>query len=170
MEEGAPHAEFHDTTTTAAPPEEVWKLLYDPARFPEWWAGIETVETEISADGETKYTMYPDGYPDFPMPQLLETIARRRPRVRVSCLVSDLRFEWRLEPWRRRGGTRISVDVEIPEEEAQRLDTQREAISSSLGKLAELAAAGLGASRRWRAGARRGPSCGRRCCGAARRA
>ena len=25
-----------------APVEEVWKLLYDPARFPEWWEGIET--------------------------------------------------------------------------------------------------------------------------------
>ena len=133
--------EFHDTTTTAAPPEEVWKILYDPARFPEWWSGIETVETENSADGETKYTMYPDGYPDFPMPQLLRT-DRDGGRVSVSCLVSDLQFEWRLEPLGAEAeGTRISVDVEIPEEERHRLDTQREAISASLGKLAELAAA-----------------------------
>ena len=22
-----------------APVEEVWKLLFDPARFPEWWVG-----------------------------------------------------------------------------------------------------------------------------------
>lgn len=133
--------EFHDTTTTAAPPEEVWKILYDPARFPEWWSGIETVETETSAGGETNYTMYPDGYPDFPMPQLLRT-DRDGGRVSVSCLVSDLQFEWRLEPLGAEAdGTRISVDVEIPEEEAHRLDTQREAISSSLGRLAELAAA-----------------------------
>jgi hypothetical protein len=27
----------------AAPPEKVWKILYDPARFPEWLAGVETV-------------------------------------------------------------------------------------------------------------------------------
>jgi uncharacterized protein YndB with AHSA1/START domain len=134
--------EFHDATTTQALPEEVWKILYDPARFPEWWSGIETVETETSAEGETKYTMYPDGYPDFPMPQLLRT-DRADGRVSVSCLVSDLRFEWRLEPLGDgEAGTRISVDVEIPEEEAHRLDTQREAISSSLGKLAELAAVG----------------------------
>jgi hypothetical protein len=86
--------------------------------------------------------MYPDGYPDFPMPQLLRT-DRADGRVSVSCLVSDLSFEWRLEPLENgEGGTRISVDVEIPDEEAHRLDTQREAISSSLGKLAELAAAG----------------------------
>ena len=35
---------FDDTTTTPAAPEEVWKALYDPARFPEWWVGVETVE------------------------------------------------------------------------------------------------------------------------------
>ena len=35
---------FHDTANSAAPPEEVWKLLYDPSRFPDWWAGIGTVE------------------------------------------------------------------------------------------------------------------------------
>jgi hypothetical protein len=35
---------FERSATAAAPPEEVWKVLYDPARFPEWWAGIETVE------------------------------------------------------------------------------------------------------------------------------
>ena len=60
---------FHDTTSSAAPPENVWKLLYDPARFPDWWAGIGTVEVRDAGS----YTMYPDGYPDFPMAQLLDT-------------------------------------------------------------------------------------------------
>ncbi len=124
---------FHHSATSIAPPEEVWKLLYDPSRFPDWWAGIGTVEVEN--DGE--YTMYPDGYPDFPMAQLLET-QRDQQRVAVSCLVSDLRFEWRLEP--NGEGTRITVYVEIPETEAHRLDTQREIITSSMKRLAELAA------------------------------
>ena len=44
---------FRDTVTSAAPPEEVWKLLYDPARFPDWWSGIETVEVESPG----KYTI-----------------------------------------------------------------------------------------------------------------
>ncbi len=129
---------FNDVTNSQAPPEEVWKLLYDPARFPEWWAGIGTVElgAEGRADGE--YTMYPDGYPDFPMGQLLRTERDER-RVTVSCLVSDLRFEWRLEPLGE--GTRIAVEVEIPEAEAHRLKAQRETISASLRKLAELAGA-----------------------------
>jgi uncharacterized protein YndB with AHSA1/START domain len=124
---------FRDTTTSAAPPEEVWKLLYDPARFPDWWSGIETVEVESAG----KYTIYPDGYPDFPMAQLLDT-HRLEQRVTVSCLVSDLRFEWQLAP--EGEGTVITVDVEIPEAEAHRLDTQREMISASMRRLAELAA------------------------------
>ncbi len=71
------------------------------------------------------------------MAQLLDT-QRDQQRVTVSCLVSDLRFEWRLEPDGE--GTLISVDVEIPEAEAHRLDTQREVISASMRRLAELTA------------------------------
>jgi uncharacterized protein YndB with AHSA1/START domain len=123
---------FHDSTTSAAPPEDVWKLLYDPSRFPDWWAGIETVN--ITSGGE--YTVYPDGYPDFPMAQLLDTQRDQR-RVTVSCLVSDLRFEWRLEPAGE--GTRITIDVEIPDSEAHRLDSQRQIISTSMKQLAQLA-------------------------------
>jgi uncharacterized protein YndB with AHSA1/START domain len=126
---------FHDSAVTEAEAQEVWKLLYDPARFPEWWAGIGTVEKGSDA---AAYTMYPEGYPDFPMAQLLDT-AREEGRVTVSCLVSDLRFEWVLEPLED-GGTRVSVDVEIPEAEAARLEGQRETIRASLARLAELSA------------------------------
>ena len=125
---------FHDTAAASAAPEEVWKLLYDPARFPEWWAGIGTVD--VGSEGE--YTVYPEGYPDFPMAQLLDS-RRSEQRVTVSCLVSDLRFEWRLEPDGQ--GTRITVDVEIPDAEAHRLEAQREVISRSLERLASLAGA-----------------------------
>jgi carbon monoxide dehydrogenase subunit G len=132
---------FRESATTAAAPEEVWKILYDPTRFPEWWTGIGSVEAEAAGPGETDptpYTMYPDGYPDFPMPQILQT-SREDRTVSVSCLVSDLRFEWRLEP--AGAGTRISVEVEIPEAEAHRLAGQQEAIVSAVRRLAEVAAA-----------------------------
>lgn len=124
---------FHDSAMSAAAPEEVWKLLYDPSRFPDWWAGVGTVD--VGREGE--YTMYPDGYPDFPMSQLLET-KREDQRVTVSCLVSDMRFEWQLQA-ADDGGTLITVDVEIPDIEAHRLDTQRDVISNSMKQLAELA-------------------------------
>ncbi len=123
---------FHDTVTSSAPPEEVWKLLYDPSRFPDWWAGIGTVDVQDPG----QYTMYPEGYPDFPMAQLLESRLDEQ-RVTVSCLVSDLRFDWRLEP--EGEGTLITVDVEIPEAEAHRLDPQREIITASMRRLADLA-------------------------------
>lgn len=124
---------FRDTATSTAAPEEVWKLLYDPSRFPDWWEGIGTVEVA----SEDEYTMYPDGYPDFPMAQVLDT-QRDQQRVTVSCLVSDLRFEWQLEPVG--AGTIIRVEVEIPEAEGHRLEPQRKVISASMRRLAEVAA------------------------------
>ncbi len=126
---------FDDSATTAAAPEEVWKLLYDPARFPEWWAGIGSVE-QRAHEGRGDYTMFPDGYPDFPMAQQLHS-ERSAGRVLVSCLVSNLAFEWRLTP--EAGGTRIEVHVELPEREAHRLEAQRAMIAESLRGLAALA-------------------------------
>ena len=125
---------FDDSATSDAPVEEVWKLLYDPARMVEWWEGIERVEPS----GEGGITIYPDGYPDFPMPQALRTAADGR-GLTISCLVSYLVFEWQLEPLD--PGTRISVHVEIPEEEAHRLESQRGGVSASLRSLAVLATA-----------------------------
>lgn len=125
---------FDDTATSTAPPEEVWKALYDPARFPEWFVGVERVRTERPG----AYTMWPDGYPDFPMPQRIRS-SRDDGRVTISCMVSDLVFEWRLRE-ADDGGTRVDVHVEIPEEEAHRLEDQRASVGASLRRLVELAA------------------------------
>jgi hypothetical protein len=125
---------FEDRAVSAAPVEAVWKLLYDPSRFPEWLDGVGSVELG-PRDGEGDYTMFPEGYPDFPMPQAMHTGDRT---VVISCLVSDLEFSWRLEPLDD-DGTEIVVHVEIPEQEAHRLDTQRAAIGASVRRLATLA-------------------------------
>jgi hypothetical protein len=139
---------FDDSATTAAPPEDVWKVLYDPTRFVEWWEGIEAVRPE-GQDGHGDFTVYPTGYPDFPMPQNLRA-DRDGGRVTISCLVSDLVFEWRLEPLAGDDGTRIAVHVEIPDQEAHRLDGQRAVVSASLRSLAALAAGGATAAPRAR--------------------
>jgi uncharacterized protein YndB with AHSA1/START domain len=136
---------FDDATTSAAPVEEVWKLLYDPGRFPEWWQGMETVERRAH-EGRGDFTMYPDGYPDFPMPQQLRADSGGR-QVTISCLVSDLVFAWRLEPLSDGEGTRIAVHVELPEQEAHRLEGQRDVVSASLRALAALAQRGPTAAR-----------------------
>jgi uncharacterized protein YndB with AHSA1/START domain len=117
-----------------APVEEVWKLLFDPARFPEWWVGIETVRT--GAPGE--FTVWPAGYPDFPMPQKLR-VDQAGERVTVSCQVSDIDFVWRLAEDGQ--GTAIEVTVSLPASEAHRLDGQHQMIEESLRRLSALAEA-----------------------------
>lgn len=125
-------AGFTLTGTAAAPVEEVWKLLFDPLRFPEWWAGIDKVRVE-SAD---VYTAWSDGYPDFPMPQRLRA-DRGAGRVTISCQVSEFDFSWQLTEHGH--GTEITVRVAAPPEKADQLDGEREFVAASLTALAELA-------------------------------
>jgi uncharacterized protein YndB with AHSA1/START domain len=133
--------EFEDQARSDAPPEDVWKLLYDPGRFPDWWAGVGSVELDKAGE-RSAYTMYPEGYPDFPMPQQLSVSGAGTGAgsgITISCLVSDLVFEWRLAPLDGGAATSITVHVEIPEAQAHRLDAQRDVISTSLARLAALA-------------------------------
>jgi uncharacterized protein YndB with AHSA1/START domain len=123
---------FALTADCRAPVEEVWKLLFDPTRFPEWWAGIETVRT----DGPGEYTQWPSGYPDFPMPQKLR-VDQVNDRVTVSCQVSDIDVVWQLAE--SGPGTAIQVTVSLPEQEAHRLDGQHQVIEASLRRLSALA-------------------------------
>jgi uncharacterized protein YndB with AHSA1/START domain len=117
-----------------APVEEVWKLLFDPARFPDWWAGIETVRK----DSPGEFTQWPTGYPDFPMPQKLR-VDQANARVTISCQVSDIDVVWQLAE--AGAGTSIAVNVSLPAYEAHRLDGQRAAIAESLHRLTALAEA-----------------------------
>jgi hypothetical protein len=73
------------------------------------------------------------------MPQLLHTHPSEG-SIAISCLVSDLRFEWHLRPLHDGQATEITVHVEIPETEAHRLSTQQAIIRRSLTTLATLAA------------------------------
>lgn len=117
-----------------APVEEVWKLLFDPARFPEWWAGIGTVRT----DAPDEFTLWPKGYPDFPMPQKLR-VDQANDRVTVSCQVHDIEFIWQLAE--SGGGTSIRVTATLAEHEADRFDLQHQLIEKSLRRLTALAEA-----------------------------
>jgi uncharacterized protein YndB with AHSA1/START domain len=128
--------EFTLTGATAAPVEEVWKLLFDPSRFPEWWAGIETVRVERPGE----YTIWHAESPDFPMPQRLRA-DRVEGRVSVSCQVSDIGFSWQLAE--RGDGTQITVQVGLPPAMAGLYDEQREDIGRSLAALVRLAEAEL---------------------------
>ena len=109
---------FADRVVCRATAEAVWRLLHDPRRFPEWWAGTARVDAE--AEHPTRYL---EGWPDFPMPMKVSSRSDGS-RVIVSCLVSDILTEWTLEP--DPAGCAVAVRVEIPEREAARLERLRE--------------------------------------------
>lgn len=127
--------EFTLTEMTTAPVEDVWKLLFDPSRFPEWWAGVEAVQ--VGPEGG--YTIWHDAYPGFPVRQELRT-DRATGRVTMSCQVFDVEFAWQLAE--HGDGTRITVRVDIPPDHAaQLLELQQNLIAASLAALATLAEA-----------------------------
>src|SRR5215211_8541154 len=47
-------------TVVPAPPEEVWSLVSDPARLPQWWPGVTRVE-EATAHAWTTVVSSPKG-------------------------------------------------------------------------------------------------------------
>jgi uncharacterized protein YndB with AHSA1/START domain len=126
--------EFTLTGEAHAPVEEVWKLLFDPSRFPEWWAHVDAVR--VGSAGE--HMVWYDGSPDFPMPRRLRA-DRVEGRVSISCQVSDIDFSWQLAE--HGDGTQITARVELPAAMAYLFDEQRETIATSLTNLAELAEA-----------------------------
>ena len=83
-----------------------------------------------------RYTVWHDGYPDFPVPQRLRAVEHTG-RVLMSCQVTDIDFAWELTA--EGDATTITVAVELPDREAGRLDGQREHLTASLVALARLA-------------------------------
>jgi uncharacterized protein YndB with AHSA1/START domain len=126
---------FDDSARSEAPPEDVWKILYDPMRFTEWWEGMETTSV-----GDGEFTFQQVGVPKLQIPNRLE-VRDDEQAVVISCLLHDLVFSWRLEPLDGGRATQISVHVEIPDEKVERLGRrQREVIRTSVQRLAQLAA------------------------------
>jgi hypothetical protein len=127
---------FELVATCRAPAVEVFKLLHDPSRFPEWWVGMDRVEA-----GEDGLTRYMSEWPDFAYPT---SISRKDGVVTISCLLSDIVHEWRLEP--RDPGCAVRVRVELPDSEAHRVDAQRDEVGGSLAGLVALAEQDMGRS------------------------
>jgi uncharacterized protein YndB with AHSA1/START domain len=47
-------------TLLPAPPQDVWRVVSDPARLPSWWPGVSRVE-DVSRDAWTKVFVSPKG-------------------------------------------------------------------------------------------------------------
>jgi uncharacterized protein YndB with AHSA1/START domain len=128
---------FAASARCQVPVEEVWKLLFDPARFPDWWAGIETVRK----DAPDQFTLWPTWDPDVPMTQKLR-VDEANVRITISCQVRDIDTVWQLAE--AGTGTRITVNVTLPESEAHLLDGQRWLVERSMRRLTALAEAASG--------------------------
>ncbi|WP_217923532.1 hypothetical protein [Miltoncostaea oceani] len=123
---------FTVTSVCPAPALDVFALLHDPARIAEWWADTDRVE----AGDDGVVTRYASAWPDFPYPL---GVARGEGAVTISCLMSDIVYEWRLAP--HPDGCEIRARVELPEAEAGKLEAQRDEVGRSMGRLIALAAA-----------------------------
>jgi uncharacterized protein YndB with AHSA1/START domain len=123
---------FTERRTCGAPAEEVWKLLYDPARYPEWWTGTDAVERD--GDGVVRHS---DGLV-WPT-----TVDARRvdEKVVISCVLTDITFRWTLLP--RPPGCLVDLHVDIPDREAERLGMQRSAMGDAIGRLVRAAEAAI---------------------------
>ena len=127
--------EFEDSARSEAPPEEVWKILYDPARCTEWWEGMETTSV-----GDGEFTLRHESVPELDIPNRLE-VRDDGSAVVISCLMHDFVYDWRLESLDAGQATRISVHVAIPDEKAERFEKfQRAMMGASVRRLAEVAA------------------------------
>jgi Polyketide cyclase / dehydrase and lipid transport len=127
--------EFEDNARSEAPPEEVWKILYDPARFTEWWEGMETTSV-----GDGEFTLQHVDFPELQIPNRLE-VRDAGSAVVISCLLHDFVYNWRLEPLDGGQATQISVHVAIPDEKVEHFEEfQRAMMGASVRRLAEVAA------------------------------
>lgn len=121
---------FRRHATCRAPALEVFKILHDPSRFPDWWEGTERVE-----GGGEEVTRFTRDWPDFAYPT---TVTRSGDgAVTISCLRFDVVQEWRLAP--DGGGCAVTVDVDLPDEDPARVDDLGAEIGSSLARLVALA-------------------------------
>ena len=122
---------FDEQAVCTAPAEEVFKLLWDPTRYAEWWAGM--ARSEVAGDEVVRFM---EAWPDFPYPTRVDA-SRETGCVAISCLLSDIVHEWRLEP--HPAGCLVAVHVELPDAEAHRLEDQQREIGASLTGLVSAA-------------------------------
>ena len=120
--------EFMMSAHCRGPAEEVWKLLYDPYRFAEWWTGMARVE-DVAGGTATRYMAE---WPDFPYPTRVTT-RHDGSRVVISCLLSDIVQEWTLEP--DDVGCVIRLRVAVPDAESGRMARVRDELEASLPRL-----------------------------------
>jgi hypothetical protein len=118
----------------AAPAEEVFKILHDPTRHPEWWVGVDAVERVRRQDDALRFSVDSSDHPGTRLEQRQEQLAGGG--IVMTCLQYGIRFRWRLSP--EGDATRVYAHVEIPERSRELADGYRVKIPASLERLTTL--------------------------------
>jgi hypothetical protein len=118
----------------AAPAEEVFKILHDPTRHPEWWVGVDAIEGVHRQDDALRFWVDSRDYPGARLEQRQEPLAGGG--IVMTCLRYDIRFRWRLIP--EGDATRVRAQVEIPDQSRELTDGYRARIPASLERLTTL--------------------------------
>lgn len=102
---------FEETAVCRASALVVWKLLYDPNRFVDWWSGV--VRSETRAAGAVIRT---ESDPDFEVPLRMSPL-REGSGVMMRCLVTDTVWIWGLEPHPQGCLVRMRLEVSAADED-----------------------------------------------------
>ena len=123
---------FEEEAICRAPALEVWKLLQDPLRYPEWWDGL--VDAQPTPDGLTRWM---GALPGVPIPTRVD-LRRQAGGVVIRCEVTGIVHVWMLEPARE--GCRVRLRAAVPAGERERwLDQQHAEARASLPRLVRAA-------------------------------
>ncbi len=118
----------------AAPAEEVFKVLHDPTRHPEWWVGVDAIEDVRRQDDALRFWVDSRDYPGTRLEQRQESLAGGG--IVMTCLRYGIHFRWRLIP--EGDATRVYAHVEIPDHSRELTDGYRTKIPASLERLTTL--------------------------------
>jgi hypothetical protein len=118
----------------AAPAEEVFKVLHDPTRHPEWWVGVDTIEGVRRRDDALRFSVRSRDYPGIRLEQRQEPLAGGG--IVMTCLRYGIHFRWQLIP--EGDATRVHARVEIPEQSRELTEGYRAKIPASLERLTAL--------------------------------
>ena len=120
----------------AAPAEEVFKVLHDPTRHPEWWVGVDAIEGVHRQDDALRFWVDSRDHPGIRLEQRQESLAGGG--IVMTCLQYGIRFRWRLTP--EGDATRVHAHVEIPDQSRELTDGYSRKIPASLERLTALCA------------------------------
>jgi hypothetical protein len=100
-------SEIHEQALLEAPVEEVWSLIGDPRRHPEWWPGVIEVDGERFEEG-SEYVQVTHGSfgRDWRTAWEIDRMQELR-EVRMHCTLSGAFAHWRMTE--AQGGTFLDV-------------------------------------------------------------